>query len=930
MQQQTMNTPFASTEAVFNSEWLSALSTKSETITSIKTKNSTSNLLVDSIKNPGKILSKFAVKKTKKTKSVMDEPDDFHVSKKDKKDVAQHQQIMFNQDSQESVDDLNKIYQIYTGTYKESTVYVINDPKLFKLYFKAMKYGLLSTYGEELDLITDIDVITDIPEVDTELFEESDSDNDSDSETFVRASKWLMGSSDTTETKKKTTTKNTKFDTWVKTQKRGLSKKQELILVNICNTGFQDGKIIADNLLDKSSIEPYYQESKILLYALKVSFEDELSYNVLMFSHLFSKYTSVMKEILPKLVEYYESFQTNVIMSEIIKADHLIQKVEKIKTLPGQLEMMSILERDTPALILNKGITNSGKTASIIVSTKILNKKFCIYFCKHNNVMHEVGRKQYMLGIRPTIVKNNTYYSCNGVVANNLAKYITECAKTGFIPKSFIVVDIQSFLKILDELNGNGIDETINHSQTNKEIIKYNSTLENVVVLWDEPDIDSSNGAATIQVLRKLIDVPKLVLASATLPFHQNSPFVLDWKNRHQTELEIINPPCVTLGITCIDMSGKLIMYHDNCKTKQELLDKLEQIKKSPLLQKMYTGDIAMTLYNKACELSIEVISPKDFFQKIEDITITKIREYIYHILERVSESNEIISFCERMTLDTNFDPGKLVSECRMGTTLIPSFTSEEVPERLLQKHLERVSQESLDRFIQLYYKTGKTEKVIYKKTSRGVYMVQKKKTSGQKRYEEEQKSSRLSELDEIRELINANVINGFSHFQRRGIRDYHYVRDLDDQTIDKIHSLKAESKLLRALMLGCAYYNGGSDSYSAEVLRQLNSKSMSKHPAIVAMSSCVGTNFPFSTVYINKKYSVSTPSEIFQAISRVSRLGKETLSGRAVLAEEAEQKLFSFFTDTQTMEERVIESLYVSSEIKEDNVLDLLDDFDF
>lgn len=930
-----MKTTIASKEAVaskeaktvFNQDWLKKY-IKPVVFKETKTTKSASNLLVDAIKNPGKILSKFTVKKKTHQRSTgsVDELDDFHVSKKDKKDVAQHQQIMFNQDSQETVDDLNKIYKIYTGTFQEPTVHTINTIGDFKIYFKAMKYGLYSTYGEQIDFIDELDIITDIPEVDVNLF----ADSDSDSETFVRTNKWTKGSTEVETDTKKSRTKSCPFEIWVKSLKKNLKEREKANVSNICKLGYNDGKIIADFLLENSTTEPYFQESKILLYALRIYLEEDLCNSILMFSHLFSKYQSVMKDFLPRLTCYYESQQTNVIMSEIIKADHLIQKVEKIKTLPGQLEMISCLTRDTPALILNKGITNSGKTASIIVSTKILNKKFCIYFCKHNNVMHEVGRKQYMLGIRPTIVKNSTYYSCDGIMSNHLGKYITECAKKNFIPKSFIVVDIKSFLKILDELNGVGLDEETWIDEHHHHTTSYNSTLENVVVMWDEPDIDTTNGNQTIQVLRKLIHVPKIVLASATLPFHANSPFVLDWKAHFHTELEIINPPCVTLGITYTDMEGKLVTYHDNCTTQEELEVKLEQIKTSSLLQKMYTGEIAMKMFNRACELNIVVNSPKDFFEKIEDITITKIRQYIYHILECVSESNSIQLFCERMELDTNFNPGRLVSHCRMGTTLIPSFDSDTVPEKLLQKQLETVSQASLDRFIQLHYKTSKTEKVMYRKTSRGVYKVQKKKTGGQKRYEDEIKLSRTSELDSIRELITKNVINGFEHLQRRGIQDFNYVRDLDDSTIERLHSLKAKSELIRSLMFGCAYYNGGNDTYSAEVLRQLNSRHTSKHPAIVSMNSCVGTNFPFSTVYITKKYSVSSPAEIFQAVSRVSRLGKETFSGRAVLAPEAEEKLFSFFNGVKTIEEQMIEDLYTASEVKEINVLDLLDDFDF
>ena len=154
------------------------------------------------------------------------------------------------------------------------------------------------------------------------------------------------------------------------------------------------------------------------------------------------------------------------------------------------------------------------------------------------------------------------------------------------------------------------------------------------------------------------------------------------------------------------------------------------------------------------------------------------------------------------------------------------------------------------------------------------------------------------------------------------------YIRAMNDIKTKEIMSLSCEATLSKALMCGVAYYNGGADPYSVEVLKQLSGKP-SENPAIVSMESCVGTNFPFSTVYITRNYALATPATIFQAVSRASRLGKNVISGRAIFHPDGQAKLLEFFTEDQSIEARRIEELYNYIADSDDNT-DLLDLLDF
>jgi hypothetical protein len=427
-----------------------------------------------------------------------------------------------------------------------------------------------------------------------------------------------------------------------------------------------------------------------------------------------------------------------------------------------------------------------------------------------------------------------------------------------------------------------------------------------------------------VKVLKLLTRVPKVILASATLPISDDSAFDREWLNNFPSgEEKTINPPCETLGITCMSMTGNIITYHDNTKTGVELIEKIEKIKNSSFLQKMYTGKIILKMIDRANELEIAITSPLEVFEhKLSNLTLANFRSYVYNILTCVSACPDDVveRFCHTLNDDDVVRVEDIIRTPYkfLGTTLIPSMTCEKLP-------------------VQLMGESGTNEQMYeYVKTYNNIYEKKKRhsNTRSNNKMAAEYKAIDRKNFAEAKRVLENKVINGEIQLQRAGVSiPYRFIRKVTDTDIyDRIglsqgdqHDLTYAGKVDRANIYGCVFYNGGCDRYSQNVLKQLLSSNSQYHPAIVGMNSCVGVNFPFSNGIGPRKYCESvTPSTIVQLIGRLVRLGKETRSGNFYLHESGVDKLVHFSTHGPVDEARCLEELY---EIDQEETLDDLFD---
>lgn len=660
-------------------------------------------------------------------------------------------------------------------------------------------------------------------------------------------------------------------------------------------------------------------ESQMLFKMLLITRKIDYLANITQLTYMWDSYKKLGIDTTIPLVsiidQFVSGFNTDSIIKNLLVNDHLIHQYQKIDALPGQVEMFNELINEKPSLIMNLATTGSGKTEAIIAFLKIYSG-ITVYYCKHNNVMLEVGRKLNSLGIKPVIVRGCNYFSPeNNITEAHLGVFIESCVqKSGFIPRTFIVADLPSFSKVLTNIQGKDMEITRHEGDVIKNIY-YASAADNAVIFWDELDVDNTSlsveqnkqGIQVVEIMKQLANYPKVVLSSATLPINVNSHLIIEWRQKYAVEPFIIDPPCNTLGISHLTFNNEYVTYHDNTSTMEELVLKLERIKSSSFLQKMYTGKIAIEMYKRLSKMKIPVVSPMQFFGNVINITLYGIRCYVFELLEAVSKTSDetVMQFCKRICADDAVNLDNVVRDAHklLGTTLMPSLSSTTIPLQLTECKRTRVTVSDMFEVVRLDTK-------LTNYNPRG--------TTGQKAKMQANKDKLTNELKQACEKIEREVINGVYQLARIGLDnvDKSYVRELSKSDIIDISQLRTVTQNINqyqlAMLFGCVYYDGNPDSYSKKVLEQLSSSNPAKNPSFVSMKSCVGTNFPFSTVIIDDTYADNvSPSVLFQTISRVSRMGKNVLQGRAFLHPIAEAKLMQFFNEDEHEESRCIHELY-------------------
>jgi hypothetical protein len=726
---------------------------------------------------------------------------------------------------------------------------------------------------------------------------------------------------------------------------------------NMFKLASQDGKIVINAIQNDTIPNCLYHESQCLFYALMVLLDVDKLENIMKLTYALKDYNARSSSIFESLIRFKNSCATEETVRSLFKHDYVLQKTKPFSANPGQQETVDILRSVIPSIIINKTTTSGGKTAAGIVAAAAIKDKAYAFFCHQQAVLIENAGEFLKLGVKPIIVKNGLYYSQPVIQSgtsrdvgrgnserrplrsSHLGEFFKKCAKFSICPSIFLVADMFSAKKLITEFNGmkivTGMEDSRLVSRVNDVLEVYTSAIHKLVFFWDEAtvpvpeDIDSELqkprplGSDEMELLQLLTNVPKVVLASATLPRSLQDKFISEWLNAFkikdtasQEHIHIIDPPCVTLGITFMNMQNELITYHNDVENSEQLVQRIETIRSNSFLQKIYTGPLVDDMFTRAssiAEVSLtrRLMSPLDFFgRNLENVTLEGIREYAYYILTYISSlpDESVKTFCKtKHQLAQKIDPEKLIKKSYqfLGVTLYPSMECELIPYKLLKKKL-KLTHTNIQDFITAYYNIEKPSKKNNKKLEEKIQFAQ-----------------------EQLKFIQKSIINGSHQLKEEGVDvNYRFIRTLDAQDVirtqektivphaDFDSSLPDRADIVnltqRALVAGCVYYNGNDDAYSKEVLAQLSEDNPKKQPAIVSMKSCVGVNKPFSTVIISNKYANAvTPSDIYQAVSRASRLGKNVLSGRAILDTDAVTKIIEFFQATESPEEKYFTLLH-------------------
>ena len=541
---------------------------------------------------------------------------------------------------------------------------------------------------------------------------------------------------------------------------------------------------------------------------------------------------------------------------------------------PSQLETIQFIykHRTNGFLLWLNTLTGEGKTSLVVSIAQLAmnlssssNKDIKVIYCCSNKlktIRHQVG--QYtMKGAIPFCLMD--YDKIN-------KKVVTTSIKSA--KNSLIIADIDSTISLLSS------------EENNKD--KY-------ILFFDEPtfELDKENSEMIPYLTRIFNVLPSMtILSTATAPHKEDIPrletlFLNKYPN---SKVEFICSTRVQIGSEICGFDGLVFLPHIGCKTRNELREVVEKIKKDGFLQKCYTANVVNALYNSTLiivkkyktDIKVENFSEKmKISGNMNQLTIQNLGleylELIASIASLLSNDEIVKIFCNIKFTKKVIDFEKLSENFSVfeNQTLIVTEDPKDFFNRHFFPYLSNVEKDMGMLFTDMYKKyTNNMEK--FKDMEKDVYESIEKLSKVHKQEREVLLQTRLNELySNIPKLgIDEKYIIGSTLYFEEKKEELNGRTYIPPENI-KWEEVVCEEKYQFALVLGIGIMAPSkmTPSYTQKVI-ELASKGLLAY-VIADEDICYGTNYPFENVIVDeclKSHSVKT---IFQVFARAGRPGK-------------------------------------------------------
>lgn len=584
-----------------------------------------------------------------------------------------------------------------------------------------------------------------------------------------------------------------------------------------------------------------------------------------------------------------ETFGEKISIIEMIKiADKLIEKNDKILKYADitlyehQKELFTFCKSKNPKLITYIAPTGTGKTLSPLgLSEK--NKIIFVCAARHvglalANAAISVEKKvAFAFGCQTADDIRLHYYSAKDYMRNKKSGSICKVDNLVGDKVEIMICDIKSYLIAM------------------RYMLAFNKK-ENVVWYWDEPTISMDYETHEIHTIIEKNwqenEIPNVVLSSATLPNPDEMMETFDSFRAKFDDAEIynINSFDCKKTIPMINKNGYIEVPHYLCDNYEKLCEMSYYCEENKtLLRYIDLKEIIhfIIVVNKGKYYTNKNISAKKYFNSIDTVTMSSIKEYYLKLLRNLekeswSEIYKILNTSRKKEQESNiYVVTKDANTLTDGPTIFLAddvnkvaqlcISTANIPSRVEKDIMDVISFNET-----LTNKISALQKEVEEKTKKDEEK-EKKIASGKIDPSIKKTMNKIHELQGLVKTVELNSIfvpNTREHIERFGqkITGREFTCNITEEEVEKImliNDIDIKWKLL--LLMGIGVFVTHNSTAYMEIMKEL-AKQQKLFMIIASSDFIYGTNYQFCHSYISKDLGNMSQEKCIQAMGRVGR----------------------------------------------------------
>lgn len=578
----------------------------------------------------------------------------------------------------------------------------------------------------------------------------------------------------------------------------------------------------------------------------------------------------------------------------------------------NQKEVIDFVKKnfDTGFLLSYKAMISSGKTTCSIALIKCMEKKL-----QDKKIQDKYGHLQFI-------------FCCN--LASVKCQVAQICYNSN-VPFAMAHVDKDGTTKIIN--NFNCVSDSarvciIGSPDAVSQILTDHSKGDpknKYVLFHDEPTIgaDMKGSDSLKDNVTVMSNLPRWsILSSATMPdIEILEPFTTKFtEDNPGSVMGTVYSDEIQIGCDVITLNMDPVIPHLGCKTGNALRGIINTIKKNPFLGRIYTHNVAQTIWTECSKLDIPKIpNIPEIFKDVENLSADNVRKYVMQMLTIVADQSDdiVTDICsspifidgintnnessnDNSDSDSDSDDGfaweteevkpdsGAVDYCKLGTTQAHRFLHMNLVATLdpltfainnfkdlldsLKNH-EEYPVNSAKNILSKYKKDmdnfnaqmARLEKDVENEDELSKQIEELRSNKPQIKFP---KCGQINTIHHIHEYAPSSLKTINKRFISQGLT----IEDIPYETFS------VPDNILLLLFCGVGIYSPGNRMLDQNYINTVLSLAESGNLAyLIADSSiCYGTNYPINRVFVVEDFSNShSIYTLFQLMGRAGRVGR-------------------------------------------------------
>ena len=589
----------------------------------------------------------------------------------------------------------------------------------------------------------------------------------------------------------------------------------------------------------------------------------------------------------------------------VIEQNKYVFKYQDHKLYDHQIQLFTLMKRGEPQLILYSAPTGTGKTLSPIG----LSEQYKIIFiCAARHVGLALAKAAISVDKKIAFA-----FGCSAASDVRLhyyaAKEYTKDKRSGTIRKvdnavgdkvEIMICDVKSYLPAM------------------RYMLAFNKA-EDIVLYWDEPTITLDYEA---HPLHSIIhdnwvgnEIPKVVLSSATLPPQECiASTVGDFRMKFQdAAVHSIQTFDCKKSICVLDSKNNIVLPHYYCETYDKLRVTVEFIQTNRTLLRYFDVSAIVQLIERLMKHNFIPLglSPTQYFETIDNVTITNIKLYYLELLRRISKD----VWPEVYALESTRTP---VFRSSIQVTMGDAWTLTDGPTIYLTNNVKMIAAFCLQQanipthLISEIMKSLEFNNVVLKRIDEMTKEIDfqnkedMEKDHDRKMLSEERAKPEVrklrNEIEQLRIVIKPvalhdmfipNTKDHLDRFNKVTMLGNSYTSTIDSTTVEKILMIDdVEDSWKILLMMGIGVFAAHNSARYIELMKDLAAKQQ-LYMIIADTDYIYGTNYQFCHAYLGKDLEM-TQEKMVQAMGRVGRGKLQQTYSIRIRSDAVIQKLFT------------------------------------